>query len=257
LAEHSAVNTVIATLSATDPGDTLTYSLVVNPNNALKIVGNQLQVANSSALEYTGWPSGNNVKVRVTDSGTNALEAEFRVALSEVVNQLVVDHLDVQRGATQRSYLRYVDTYFTSSQGVADLLQSGRVELRRWGLSSQTGSGTAVSLTGRLSAVGNRLQMDFGSYGLTTNGFYEISLDLDGDGTRETKQQFYRLLGDVNGDKTVNTTDRSLVWAALGDRGTNLNEDMNGSGSVTYTDYYMIRRASGSLSSSLWPELDD
>jgi hypothetical protein len=256
LAEHSAVNTVIGTLSATDPGDTLTYSLVVNPGNALKIVGNQLQVASASALEYSGWPSGNNVKIRVTDSAANSAEAEFRVALSEVLDELTIDRLDVQRGATQRSYIRYVDLYFTETGNVSDLLQSGRVQLRRYGLTG-TGSGTSVSLSGRLSVVGDRLQMNFGSTGLATNGYYEISLDLDGDGTRETKQHFYRLLGDVNGDKTANATDRSLVSAAMGDTGTNLNEDMNGDGRVSWTDSYRIRYATGSLSSSLWPELDD
>ncbi len=59
LAENSLVNTVVATLSTVDidnvvqPGtDVFTYTLADNAGGRFKIVGNQIQVNNSSLLDF-------------------------------------------------------------------------------------------------------------------------------------------------------------------------------------------------------------
>ncbi|MCI0460836.1 MAG: hypothetical protein L0Z62_28135 [Gemmataceae bacterium] len=161
----------------------------------------------------------------------------------------------MQRGATQHSYVRYVDVIFESSAGLASLLSAGRVQLTRFGLDGS--GGTTVSLGGVLSVSGNRLLFDFGTAGLGGNaistagdGYYEVAADIDGDGSRETRRYFYRLLGDVNADRTVNTLDEGLILAAFGT--TNPERDVNGDGIVNTLDrVYAMRSFGRSLASGL------
>ena len=85
----------------------------------------------------------------------------------------------------------------------------------RWGGSCsnaipfpRAGPATPVNLSGVVTHIGNELLLDFGAAGIGGNrnttagdGYYQLSIDLDGDGTFETVEHFYRLLGDVNGDR--------------------------------------------------------
>ncbi|ALW84057.1 hypothetical protein AUC43_02430 [Hymenobacter sedentarius] len=73
--EDGAAGTVVGTVLATDPdaGQALTYTLTAgNTNGAFALVGNQLQVANSAALDYAATPSFA-LTVSVTDNGTPTL----------------------------------------------------------------------------------------------------------------------------------------------------------------------------------------
>ncbi len=88
-----------------------------------------------------------------------------------------------------------------------------------------------------LSVADNRVRLDFGSQGIGGNrntnagdGYYRIGVDIDGDGTADSFHHFYRLLGDVNGDRQVNAMDRSLVMSASGSA--NPERDVNGDGVV-------------------------
>jgi hypothetical protein len=69
-------------------------------------------------------------------------------------------------------------------------------------------------------------------------------MDLDGDGNFETSRRFYRLLGDVNGDRQVDSTDVSLITA-----GTKASYsailDTNGDGVVNASDLLYTTRAKG------------
>ena len=78
-----------------------------------------------------------------------------------------------------------------------------------------------------------------------SDGYYGVGLDLDRNGSFETTRYFYRLAGDVNGDRTVDSADRSAVWAAIGQTGPDLQADANGSGSVNFWDRWMAWSASG------------
>jgi hypothetical protein len=107
-----------------------------------------------------------------------------------------------------------------------------------------------VPLTGFLSANGANISVDFGAAGIqnsrNTNGgdgYYTLELDLDNDTVFETSLRFYRLLGDVNGDKQVNSADQTAVSAASGT--SNPQFDLNGDGIVNSTDVLMVRRAVG------------
>jgi hypothetical protein len=110
---------------------------------------------------------------------------------------------------------------------------------------------TAVPLTGFVSASGSTLAIDFGAAGLgasrntnVADGYYRLDMDLDGDGNFETSRRFYRLLGDVNGDRQVDSTDVSLITA-----GTKASYsailDTNGDGVVNASDLLYTTRAKG------------
>ena len=169
---------------------------------------------------------------------------------------------DVQRGADQRSFIRYLDLTFSDDDGLSQLVSEGRFRLTRYALDG-SGSGANVSLGGRMQAIGNRVEFNFGTNGIggnrdsaTGNGYYRLAVDADRNGTFETKRYFYRLLGDTNGDRVVNSLDRQAVNAAFGQTGVNLNADVNGDGMVNRKDRKLVDGQIGRrLSSGL--TLDD
>lgn len=244
---------LVGTLSTTDPdvSDTFTYALVDSAGGRFQMVGNELQVANGTLLDYDQAPN-HTVTVRVADAGGLSFTQSFVINVNEAGTPTLVS-MDVQHGATQRSFVRYVDLVFASPGELATLVADNRVQLRRYKL---TGSGgTAVSLSGKLTAIDNQLHFDFGSAGLGVNGYYEILLDLNDDGSFEAVRHFYRLQGDVNGDRTVDAIDRTIVVGAIGQTGENLEADVNGDGVVNRRDRNLVYRATGTLSSDL--PLDD
>lgn len=76
------------------------------------------------------------------------------------------------------------------------------------------------------------------------DGYYTLGLDLDGDGVFESSRRFYRLLGDVNGDRQVNPTDVSLVTAGTTSAYTPV-LDINGDGVVNGADIMLVSKARG------------
>ena len=125
----------------------------------------------------------------------------------------------------------------------------GRLGVNQFGPAIDSNQG--LPLTGFVSASGSTLAIDFGAAGLgasrNTNladGYYTLGLDLDGDGVFESSRRFYRLLGDVNGDRQVNTTDVSLVNAGM-TTAYNSVLDINGDGVVNASDLMFVNRAKG------------
>jgi hypothetical protein len=249
--EGCGAGTLVGTLQAvdSDTSDTFTYAMTDSAGGRFQVAGDQLQVANGALLNYSQAQS-HNVVVTVTDSGGQSFAQTLTITVIDVPTPSVVS-LDVQQGAVERAFVRYADVHFASPGGLNSLVTDNRVALRRYKL---TGSGgTAVSLTNKVSAIDNVLRLDFGSRGLTTDGYYEISLDLDDDGTFETVLHFYRLMGDLNADGTVDATDRSLVTASVGT--TNPEADVDGNGTVNSRDRNLVYRARGTLTAGL--PLDD
>lgn len=170
----------------------------------------------------------------------------------------VVD-FDVQNGADQRSYVRYLDVVLNTGDQLGDILASlsdgseanDRIRLTRYGIDG-SGTGDAVGLGGRVSALDQALLFNFGDQGLGGNrnssagdGYYELELDLDGDGSLETQLGFYRLLGDVDGDGDADNADLAIVNAAFGQLGSNLDGDLNGDGRVNIFDRQLWFRGRG------------
>ena len=193
-----------------------------------------------------------------TDSGGLSFDKSFTINIQNV-NE--VTGFDVQRGNLERSYIRYVDLVFESSAGLSQLVAEGRMQLTRYSLTG-TG-GAAVSLAGKMTVVGNTVAIDFGSGGIggsrnsaAGDGYYRLGIDTDHNGSLETQRNFYRLLGDTNGDRVVNATDDNNVVEAMGTKGINLPADVNGDGVVNNTDRKIVRRQLGNRLASGLP-LDD
>ena len=179
----------------------------------------------------------------------------------------------MQQGATERSFIRYLDLTFNLSTSQTSALSqmvasvndgdptNDRIKLIRHGLDGS--GGTQVSLANLLQAVDHVIEFDFGANGLGGNrnstagdGYYELDLDLEGDGSFETVRHFYRLLGDANGDHVVDSNDLSMITAAFGQSGTGLEADVNGDGVVNALDRTLAARSLGRRLASGLP-LDD
>ena len=184
---------------------------------------------------------------------------------------LTATGIDVQLGALQRSYIRYLDLQFSVSTGVAALLTSGSVRLEKFSIDAATvadiavGTGTAVSL-GTSALSGSRVRFDFGVNGLggnrtTTagNGFYRISVDTNQDGVwNDAHFEFFRLFGDADGNGVVDAADTALVTSQLNQRGSNLNGDLDGDQLVSTSDrLYAARNVGRKLRDWLLGWLDD
>jgi hypothetical protein len=164
-----------------------------------------------------------------------------------------VTGLDISRGLTQRSYLRYIDlTLANSTLATALASNLSRLQLTKSSLTGAGASNVAIPTT-VVSVVGNQLKLDFGAAGLGASrnsnagdGYYTLGVDLNNDGVYETKFFFYRLFGDVNGDRIVDATDESLVTANANTTVPyNANNDPNGDGVVNGSDVTYVRRALG------------
>jgi hypothetical protein len=159
--------------------------------------------------------------------------------------------------------VRSLDVLFSSASGLSDLLAAGRVKVERFGIDATSvnpGSGSLVTGFG-LTQADRSLRLDFGAAGLV-NGFYRILIDQDGNNSYvnpgDASFEFFRLLGDANGDGKVDGTDQSLVNSQSGRRGSNLDGDLDGNGVVNSLDGLFARRESGRrLRDSLFAWLDD
>lgn len=222
----------------------MSFALADSAGGRFAISGGKLVVAGS--IDYEAART-HTVMVRATDSGGLTLDKLFTITVSNV-NELVA--IDVQRGAVQRSYVRYVDLIFESSSGLSQLINEGRVALTRSTLDGL--SPVAVNLSGKMSVSGNKILIDFGSNGLggnrnsiAGNGYYNLSVDADRNGTKESLRHFYRLLGDTNGDRVVDAIDLANVTRAQGKRGTKLAADVNGDSVVNSQDLSIARAQQG------------
>ena len=83
-----------------------------------------------------------------------------------------------------------------------------------------------MPLEGKIQAIDKVLALDFGGGGIGGNrdssvggGYYELALDLDSNGTLETVRHFYRLLGDVTGDRWAISADVAAMGPAGNESG--------------------------------------
>ena len=185
----------------------------------------------------------------MTASASGAPSVAFALTNTAPTLQSIV----IQQGSTGRSFVRYVDININDPATVTSIVNSlntsaPRITLTNTGLTGKTKK--AVTIKGLAKAIGNTVRIDFGTKGIggnaattTADGSYLISLDVDGNGSLETSQRFFRLLGDVNGDKVVDAKDTALVAANLNKGGTNQPGDTNGDGKVNATDVSYVKKA--------------
>ena len=185
----------------------------------------------------------------VTATATGATNATFALRNAAPTVQSLV----VQQGSTGRSFVRYVDLNINDAVTVNTMVSSlsgsaPTIRITNTGLDGK--AKTAVVIKGLTKASGNLVKIDFGTNGIGGNaatnvgdGSYLIEMDLDGNGSFESSQRFFRLLGDVNGDKVVDAKDTALVKASLNKSGSNLPADTNGDGKVNASDTSYVAKA--------------
>jgi hypothetical protein len=238
----------LTTLAFDPAGGLVTYSLSDNAGGRFAIDSSTgiVTVLDGTLLDYESATS-HTITVVASDGLLTSAQS-FLIAIENVNEALT---LDVQQGQTQRSYVRTVDLVFESDDGLDDVVNLGlnRIQLERFALSG-AGPATLVNLAGAVSRTGSQVQLDFGAQGIGGNrnttagdGYYRLSVDVDGDGTFETVQHFYRLLGNVNGDRQVSALDASLILAAYGTSNPEL--DVNGDGLVNSIDRTLALRSLG------------
>jgi hypothetical protein len=210
-----------------------------------------------SGTPAAGSAGGSSQNYPVTILASNGIGSGTTQNLNITITTGIVS-FDVSKGLSQRSYIRYVDLTLASATTASAIVSSGsRMTLMRTDLDGN--GSTAVPLTGFINAVGGRIALDFGTVGIgnarntsLADGYYTLAVDLDNDGQREAEFAFFRLFGDLNGDREVNSTDLSI--AANGARSAYSAEaDANGDGFVTSTDVLYVRRTlSRRLRNGLW-----
>ena len=166
---------------------------------------------------------------------------------------------DVASGMTQRSWIDALDILFASPQIAENLLNNpARVTLSKFALvaNGPNIASTSVSVpfggAASLTRTGNNLRLNFGSgvignsgrNSIAADGYYRLDLDFEGDGAVDTTKYFYRLLGDVNGDRKVDSGDVSLVQAGMA-KPYNRELDINGDTLVNGLDRYWTQAAVG------------
>jgi RHS repeat-associated protein len=195
---------------------------------------------------------------------------------------LAVTSLMVENGAAERSFIRYLDVNFNDAtpgvlQAIINSVDSptagnpAELTLTQYNLNGG-GTPTPVSLKGLLEVIDNAIEIDFGTGGIdptgvsnannttTPDGYYALSFTPSGSqsGVGST-HHFYRLLGDVNGDGTVDQTDLNEIAAARGQSLTQiatainqpatgltaLSMDVNGDGTVNTTDLALATKSKG------------
>ena len=230
---------VPVTFNSPGSGASLTYAT----NNTIRSDSNGL--VSSPAMKANGVIGS----YSATASTPGASDINFTMTNAAPTVQSLV----VQQGAAGRSFIRYVDLVVNDLGTVGSIVNSVSVTTPRITLTNTGLTGTtkkSVALKGLVTAIGNTIHIDFGSKGLGGNtasnaadGSYLIAMDLDGNGSLESTQRFWRLLGDVNGNKVVDATDTSLVNANLNKSGINVPGDTNGDGKVNSTDVSYVKKA--------------
>ncbi len=168
---------------------------------------------------------------------------------------LRLDSIRVQNGLASRSFIRYIDLEFNQRAGLQDIVDSLSTAAPRLTVTFHGLHGTlnvpVPLLASQIKVVGTTLSLDFGAGGITGrprsrlgDGYYQISVDLNGDGNFTT-ETFDRLLGDVNGDGRVNMADLRVVRRAFQTSGTDPGGDVDGRGAVRRIDRWLIVRSFG------------
>ena len=172
---------------------------------------------------------------------------------------MLVTQLVVQNGAAERSFINTIAIDFNESDSAAGsplstLISQNRITLIQHQLDgiSRT-SDPVIALNGLLSVVDHAIDITFGPYGLggvsaanlslnqywsemiLGDGYYELDVTPVAGGPTQVLH-FYRLLGDVDGNQTVDNTDLTDITNGLGQTGLALAPDVNGNGTVDATD---------------------
>ena len=249
IAESASTSSAItlSTISVADDAlGTNALSLTGADAASFEIVGTNLRLRAGVTLDFETKQTFN-VTVNVDDAAVGSSPDAFATFVLTITNATELSGIDVQNGQTQRSFVRNVDVIFDEGGSfLNDLVTNNRLQLTRYDLNGLNGVVTPLPTR---TVVGNEIQLDFGSQGIGGNrnsnigdGYYELAIDMDGNGSFETKQFFHRLLGDINGNGAVENADKAQVLAGQS-AAYSAENDVNGDGVVNVADTSLLARA--------------
>jgi hypothetical protein len=281
VANSAGLFTITATGSDTGGGRVSRFDIYVSVDGgSATLVGSANAISNSGTLTYSGIvdnaPHTYRFTSRAVDTAGNTEAAHTAADVTTTATfaapaSFQGTGIDVQLGATQRSYVRYVDVLFNDATGVSALTQANRVQVEKFGLTAAdvtAGTGAAVPFTVVQVGSSNRLRLDFGVQGVggarnstAGDGFYRVRVDANGDGDYTDAGEsfeFFRLLGDANGNAVIDALDTTVVDNLFGQIGTNLEGDLNGDGVVNTADKnFTLSRNRGRKLRDEWKSLLD
>ncbi|KYC34733.1 hypothetical protein WA1_49275 [Scytonema hofmannii PCC 7110] len=172
VAENSAIGTVIGQLSSTDPdvGDNHIYSLVNDGGRRFKIVGNQLQVANDTLLNFENLKQ-HSIEVRSTDLDGLTKSQIFTINVTNVNEApTFTSKPSTYTGAVGSAYSYSITT---TDQDTGDTRKITAINPPSWLKLVDNGNGTAT-----LSGTP------------TTNGIFNVDLKVEDVGKASSIQSF-------------------------------------------------------------------
>ena len=208
----------------------------------------------NSKVTHTASESGTYVVVVKGATGTKGEYVLHRVA--QIIEPPAVASptgIDVQNGATQRSFVNSVDILFDGSDGLQDIIDAGGISIEQFGINNPPATpGTGTSIDAGIATVnGDSIKLDFGANGIggagaAGNGFYRISIDTDGDGSEDASFEFFRLFGDADGNGSVTRFDGAV------------RKDITGDGHYDLFDMFAVRGEIGkAVDAALLAMIDD
>jgi hypothetical protein len=248
-------------VTATDAAggtNTLSYSWTITRNgSAFATQAGGLTFSLTASL-----PGTYTVTVTVNDGSGGVTVRSRDVVIVSSVTAARVASVVLDDGTAQRSMIRSVTVKFdkavTIQAGAFSVLKrgagGGAVALKTPVITTDSSGRTIVTLT-FASAVGNSLadgnyELRIDSTKISNSGLF---LDGDGDGAaggdyvlgNRVSDKFYRLFGDGNGDRVVDTADTTLFTSTYRklktDLGFNSAFDSDDDGDVDATDYAFMR----------------
>ena len=164
----------------------------------------------------------------------------------------------VQFGERQRSFVNHVRMVFSDDTNVDALFRSvttNRPDRIRMFRSNLHGTGLIpVEIADAARREGQDIVLDFGPQGIggpratpvPGDAIYTVLIDANLDGRFETRRRFFRLLGDVDGNRIVDRDDVQTVQRAVGVTTPERTElDVNGDGRVDQRDVRLTQRSVG------------
>ncbi|MGH7138796.1 MAG: hypothetical protein ACREHD_23865, partial [Pirellulales bacterium] len=292
----NAAGTFTLAFSGTSPGGSGVQTFVLSvevDNGAVQQIatlpgGTPVAGVYSGQTRYQGLTDGNPHTYVFSIHGVNGngiAEADhaaapvtytFAVPAAPAVTVFVVE-----KGLSERSYIRYLDVTF--NEPVSSLtLDTAHVRLVHYALDGVTFIND-VDLTDRITLIDHVMEIDFGAGGIggsenlpalladwsklvADDGYYKLLIDPDGTGRHTAAEEFYRLFGDVTGNGTggatttgaasngdligqVSKADVAAISAAVGQVASAsnplLDADINGAGAVTANDRLMAAKSVG------------
>jgi RHS repeat-associated protein len=146
VAENSSMATAVGQLNTNDPntGNSYTYTLLNDASGRFKIVGNQLQVADSTRLDFES-NNQHTITVRGTDASGSSITQEFTIGVTNVNEAPIFTSTPANTNISANSTFTYNIT--TTDPDVGDTRSITATSIPSWLTLVNSSNGTAT-LTG-------------------------------------------------------------------------------------------------------------